>query len=614
MAARMRAAEKLAKKGKPTIAMPPNASLEPEQQHEFENKVKEIRLKGKALGPDFKVRQPGVVYLGHIPHGFFEPQMKLFFSQFGKVRRLRLSRSLKTGKSKGYAFVEFQNEEVAKIVADTMNNYLMFEKLLKCQYMPPNEVHPMTFKAAGKKFKRPQSNAIAIGRHNRAKKRKLSVQRVLKSHKERLRKLEELGIDYSLEPSDHKTNVAGDKSLKRKVGTLLNDSHETPNKNAQKKARIELEPSPKVVIHKELESTPDRTRQRVSKKATTAKVDGTMVFQEKTVLHSVYPKKLPDTVKTPAKLRTVASVIPDATGLKIATPKDKGVRKSMVALSESNSSKLTKDTPRKTEIMKSPVATPKDKSVRKSMVALSESNSPKLTKDTPRKTEIMKSPVATPKDKSVRKSMVALSESNSSKLTKDTPRKTEIMKSPVATPKDKRLRKSMVALSESNSSKLTKDTPRKTEIMKSPVATPKDKRLRKSMVALSESNSSKLTKDTPRKTEITKSPVATPKDTPRKTEILKSPFATPKDTPRKTKVKKSPIPSPRQTRARTLRSSQASTQKKMVDDNEIMSPKVAKNAKTKINISTPANMRKKQVPSSARVSSRSASVRRKRSL
>lgn len=36
-----------------------------------------------------------------------------------------------TGRSKGYAFVEFAHDDVAKIVAETMNNYLMFERLVK---------------------------------------------------------------------------------------------------------------------------------------------------------------------------------------------------------------------------------------------------------------------------------------------------------------------------------------------------------------------------------------------------------------------------------------------------------------------------------------------------
>ena len=37
----------------------------------------------------------GVIYVGHIPHGFFEQEMRAFFSQFGTVTRLRLARSKK---------------------------------------------------------------------------------------------------------------------------------------------------------------------------------------------------------------------------------------------------------------------------------------------------------------------------------------------------------------------------------------------------------------------------------------------------------------------------------------------------------------------------------------
>jgi len=37
--------------------------------------------------------KPGVIYVGHIPRGFYEPQMAKYFSQFGKVTRLKLSRS-----------------------------------------------------------------------------------------------------------------------------------------------------------------------------------------------------------------------------------------------------------------------------------------------------------------------------------------------------------------------------------------------------------------------------------------------------------------------------------------------------------------------------------------
>lgn len=57
--------------------------------------------------------------------------MRGFFSQFGKVSNVRVARSAKNGRSKGYAFVEFKDRDVAEIVSETMNNYLMDKRLLK---------------------------------------------------------------------------------------------------------------------------------------------------------------------------------------------------------------------------------------------------------------------------------------------------------------------------------------------------------------------------------------------------------------------------------------------------------------------------------------------------
>lgn len=73
----------------------------------------------------------GIVYIGNIPHGFYEPQLSDYFGQFGNVTKVRCARSKKTGESKGYAFIEFREPEVASIVAETMNNYLMGKRLLK---------------------------------------------------------------------------------------------------------------------------------------------------------------------------------------------------------------------------------------------------------------------------------------------------------------------------------------------------------------------------------------------------------------------------------------------------------------------------------------------------
>jgi nucleolar protein 15 len=87
----------------------------------------------------------GVVFVGHIPHGFYEDQMRDYFSQFGHVTRIRLSRSPKSGRSRGFAYVEFSNKEVAQIVAETMNNYLMSNRRIVCEVVPPDRLHPSTF-------------------------------------------------------------------------------------------------------------------------------------------------------------------------------------------------------------------------------------------------------------------------------------------------------------------------------------------------------------------------------------------------------------------------------------------------------------------------------------
>ncbi|XP_072760913.1 MKI67 FHA domain-interacting nucleolar phosphoprotein-like [Anoplolepis gracilipes] len=88
-----------------------------------------------------KRRSKGIVYIGHIPHGFYDEQIKDYFKQFGKVSRVRVARSKRTGKSRGYAYVEFFYPEVAQIAAESMNNYLMCGRLLKATYIPPEKQH-----------------------------------------------------------------------------------------------------------------------------------------------------------------------------------------------------------------------------------------------------------------------------------------------------------------------------------------------------------------------------------------------------------------------------------------------------------------------------------------
>lgn len=93
----------------------------------------------------------GVIYLGRIPDGFYEEEMKKYFSQFGDITRVKLSRNRKTGKSKHYGFIEFDNQAVAKIASETMNNYLLYGHLIKCYVVEDSSKYDMIF--SDNKFK-----------------------------------------------------------------------------------------------------------------------------------------------------------------------------------------------------------------------------------------------------------------------------------------------------------------------------------------------------------------------------------------------------------------------------------------------------------------------------
>ncbi|XP_058078368.1 uncharacterized protein LOC131226720 [Magnolia sinica] len=140
-----------------------------------------------------------VLYIGRIPHGFYEDQMEGFFKQFGKIKNLRIARNRKTGKSKHYGFIEFESPEVAKIVADCMHNYLMFEHMLQVHLVPPERVHPKLWNGVNHRHQPLDSIKIERKRHDKERTveehRKL-VEGILKRDKKRRERIEAAGIDY----------------------------------------------------------------------------------------------------------------------------------------------------------------------------------------------------------------------------------------------------------------------------------------------------------------------------------------------------------------------------------------------------------------------------------
>ncbi|KAJ5963416.1 uncharacterized protein N7479_003292 [Penicillium vulpinum] len=159
------------------------------------------RKLAKQLRKDGPPEEPGTVYIGRIPHGFYEHQMKAYFSQFGDITKLRISRNRLTGRSKHYAFIEFSSTTVAKIVADTMDNYLMYGHIVKCKYVPKEQLHPEIWKGANRRFKVTPWNRIEKKRLARGKTREQwskSIESEQKKREAKLNKLKALGYELDL--------------------------------------------------------------------------------------------------------------------------------------------------------------------------------------------------------------------------------------------------------------------------------------------------------------------------------------------------------------------------------------------------------------------------------
>uniref|UniRef100_A0A0D9RXC7 RRM domain-containing protein n=1 Tax=Chlorocebus sabaeus TaxID=60711 RepID=A0A0D9RXC7_CHLSB len=112
---------------------------------------------------------PGVVYVHHLPNLLNETQILFYFSQCGTVTRFRLSRKKRTGNSKGYASVECESEDIAKIVAEMMNNYLFGERLSECHFMPPEKVKEL-FKDCDIPFKQPSYPSVKYNQNRHLQK------------------------------------------------------------------------------------------------------------------------------------------------------------------------------------------------------------------------------------------------------------------------------------------------------------------------------------------------------------------------------------------------------------------------------------------------------------
>ncbi len=178
-----------------------------------------------------------VIYLGHLPVGFEEREITVFLNQFGNLNRCRVSRSTKTGRSRCYAFVEFADPEVARIVADTMSGYLLLEKRLVCHVLPRDKVdHELMFarpKRVPTKKDRQKKARSEVNKVRNADAIRGITARLVKREEMKRKKLEALGIEYDFPGYAASAAAAAAKPS----GTATTESKKDDDVNTTKKKK-----------------------------------------------------------------------------------------------------------------------------------------------------------------------------------------------------------------------------------------------------------------------------------------------------------------------------------------------------------------------------------------
>ncbi len=185
------------------VASAPKLTVNVGQTRAQENKKRKLENANPSAKSGNHIKDSKVIYLGHVPNGFGETEMRKFFSQFGLVKRIKLFRSAKTGGSKGYAFVEFDSSDTAKIVSEAMNGYYLLERQVVSHVIPTAKHHDGMFKTLKRKIEETSTEESEaedkIVAELTAEQKTVQANNYRSSMRNKQKKLAALGIDFEIE-------------------------------------------------------------------------------------------------------------------------------------------------------------------------------------------------------------------------------------------------------------------------------------------------------------------------------------------------------------------------------------------------------------------------------
>lgn len=71
------------------------------------------------------------IYVGNLSRQASEADLRLLFSEFGEIKSIKIINDAITGESRGFAFVEMQDERAASSAIDQLNGRELQNRTLK---------------------------------------------------------------------------------------------------------------------------------------------------------------------------------------------------------------------------------------------------------------------------------------------------------------------------------------------------------------------------------------------------------------------------------------------------------------------------------------------------
>ncbi|MFA6617481.1 MAG: RNA-binding protein [Candidatus Neomarinimicrobiota bacterium] len=82
------------------------------------------------------------IYVGNLPYGTTDEDIKSLFSEFGEVSSVNIIKDRMTGNSKGFGFVEMENDDEGQKAIEEINGKELQGRSLKVNLARPRQERP----------------------------------------------------------------------------------------------------------------------------------------------------------------------------------------------------------------------------------------------------------------------------------------------------------------------------------------------------------------------------------------------------------------------------------------------------------------------------------------